>query len=88
MIVVDGTIWKNNFDMAWQPVFSPTGKAVAAKIERNGKYSIAVNDRVWDKQCDAIWDPVFSPEGDKILLRTLQDDCYTRHVLAVEEILS
>jgi hypothetical protein len=57
------------------------------KIERNGKYSIALNDRVWDQACDAIWDPVFSPEGDKILLRTLQGGVYKRSVLSVEGII-
>jgi hypothetical protein len=60
---------------------------VAAKIERNGKYSVAVNDRIWDQAFDVIWDPVFSPEGDKIMLRTLQDGVYTRNVLSVKEIV-
>jgi hypothetical protein len=57
------------------------------KIEKNGKYSIAVNDHLWDQECDAIWDPVFSPEGDRILLRTLKDGIYSRHVISVKEIL-
>jgi hypothetical protein len=87
LIVVDGAVWKNTFDMAWQPVFSPGGGEVAVKVERNGKYSIAVNDQLWDQQCDAIWDPVFSPEGDKLLLKTLQDGRYVRRVVSVEDIL-
>jgi hypothetical protein len=73
--------------MAWQPVFSTSGEAVAAKIERNGKYSVAINDRLWDQACDAVWNPIFSPEGDKILLRTLQDGVYTRSVLSVGDII-
>jgi hypothetical protein len=85
--VVDDNVWKNTFDMAWQPVFSPGSSEVAVKIERNGKYSIAVNDQLWDQECDAIWDPVFSPEGDKILLKTLQGDLYTRRVISIEDIL-
>jgi len=80
-------VWQNSFDRVWQPVFSAGSEAVAVKIEKNGKYSIAINDRLWDQMCDAIWDPVFSPEGDKILLRTLQDGIYTRSVLSVEDIL-
>jgi Tol biopolymer transport system component len=87
MIVVDDKVWKNTFDMAWQPIFSPGSSEVAMKIERNGKYSIAVNDQLWDQECDAIWDPVFSPEGDKILLKTLQGDLYTRRVISIEDIL-
>ena len=73
--------------MVWQPVFSPGGREIAVKIEKNGKYSIAVNDCLWNEECDAIWDPVFSPEGDKILLRTLQEGIYTRRVISVEDIL-
>ena len=86
-IVVDDKVWKNTFDLAWQPVFSPGGSEVAVKIERNGKYSIAVNDRLWDQECDAIWDPVFSPGGNKILLKTLQGNVYSRRVISIEDIL-
>jgi hypothetical protein len=68
-------------------VFSADSQAVAVKIERNGKYSIAVNDRLWGQEYDAIWDPMFSPEGDRILLRTLTDGIYSRHVISVKEIL-
>ena len=57
------------------------------KVERNGKYSIAVNDRLWDQECDAVWDPVFSPQGDKVLLKTLQKGIYIRRVISVEELL-
>jgi hypothetical protein len=73
--------------MAWQPIFSPGSDYVAVKIERNGKYGIAVNDRLWDQQCDAIWDPLFSAEGDKLLLRTLKDGRYIRRVVPVADIL-
>jgi hydroxymethylpyrimidine/phosphomethylpyrimidine kinase len=58
------------------------------KIERNGKYGIAVNDRLYDQHCDAVWDPVFNAEGDKLLLRTLQDGKYIRKVIPVSDILS
>jgi hypothetical protein len=87
MVVVDGAVWKNKFDMVWKPVFSPDGGQVAVKIESNGRYGIAVNDRLWDQACDAVWEPVFSPQGDKILLRTLQDNLYLRQVISVNEIL-
>ena len=87
MMVVDGRVWKNTFDRVWQPVFSTDNQAVAVKIERNGKYSIALNDHLWGQECDAIWDPVFSPEGDKILLRILQDGIFSRRVISVKEIL-
>ena len=86
MVAVDGAVWKNTFDMAFKPVFSPDGKQLAAKVEKNGKYTIALNDRLWERQCEAAWDPVFSPGGDRILLRTVEDGAYYRRVLPVEEL--
>ncbi len=73
--------------MAWKPVFSPNNRDVAVKIEKNGKFSIVLNDKLWDQTCDAIWDPVFNLDGDKILVRTLQDGKFTRRVISVKELL-
>ena len=78
----------NRFDMAWIPVFSPDNRYLAAKVERDGKYTIAVNDRLWSHNCDAIWDPVFSPDSRKILLKSLEDGNYIRRVLPVTDLAS
>ncbi|MCL5878446.1 MAG: WD40 repeat domain-containing protein, partial [Deltaproteobacteria bacterium] len=56
-IVVDGMPWNQDFDMIWDPVFSPDGSSVAAKAEINGKYCIAVNGKAGKKMFDAIWSP-------------------------------
>ena len=87
-VAVDGVVWTNFFDMAFQPVFSPDSNYVAVKYEQNGKFGIAVNDRLWNGGYDEIRDPVFSPAGDKILLRTLKDGVYARHVLSVADMLA
>jgi hypothetical protein len=73
--------------MAFKPVFSPDGEHLATRVEKNGKYTIALNDRLWSRQCEAAWDPIFSPEGDKILLRTVEDGMYYRRVLPVAELI-
>jgi hypothetical protein len=56
-------------------------------VEKNGKFTIAVNDRLWSHDCEAAWDPVFSPEGDKILLRTVEDGTYYRRILPVTDLI-
>ena len=80
-------MWKHDFDMAWKPVFSPDSQHLAARVDKNGKYTIAIDDRLWQQQCEAVWDPVFSPDGDKILLRSIEDGKYYRRILPVAELI-
>ena len=84
-MAVDGAVWQNSFDMAWQPVFSPGGETVAVRVEKNGKYTIALNDKLWKQECDALWNPVFSPDGDKLLVRSVEAGVYHRRVVSVAE---
>jgi hypothetical protein len=72
--------------MVWKPVFSPDGRHLAARVQRNGRYTVAVDDRLWPPQCDLAWDPVFSPEGDRVMLRTIEGGAYFRRVLPVADI--
>jgi hypothetical protein len=55
-------------------------------MQRNGKYTVAVDDRLWSRTCDMAWDPVFSPESDKVLLRTIEEGTYFRRVVPVTDI--
>ena len=87
-IVADGSVWKDAYDMAWQPVFSPDGNRLAAKVQKNGKYTVAMDDRLWSHRCDAVWDPVFSPDSQKILLKSLEDGSYYRRVIPVTDLAS
>jgi len=58
---------------------------VAAKVERSGRYTIAVNDRLWPHDCDAAWNPVFSPDGTRLLLRTVENGEYVRRLVPLSE---
>jgi predicted Rdx family selenoprotein len=86
-IVVEGRVWSNSFQMAWQPVFSPDSEHVAAKVETKGKYTIVVDDRLWERKCESLWDPVFSPDGQKILIRSIEDGVYYRRVLPLSDLV-
>ncbi|MDP2799952.1 MAG: WD40 repeat domain-containing protein, partial [Deltaproteobacteria bacterium] len=83
-IVVDGTPWPAMYDMVWPPVFSPDGHRVAAKVEKGGKYTIALDGKPW-RECEAIWGPVFSPDGKKVLVRSIEDGKYYRRIVPVSE---
>ena len=72
--------------MAWKPVFSPDGRQAAAKVERNGKLTYAVDGRVWNEAAETAWDPVFSSDGRKLMLRTIENGSYIRRVIPVSEI--
>ena len=72
--------------MAWRPVFSPDGEFLATRVERKGKYTLALNDKTWNRECDTIWDPVFSPDGRQLLARFVADGRYHRCIIPVTEI--
>jgi hypothetical protein len=72
--------------MVRKPVFSPDGRHLAAAVQRQGVYTVAVDDRVWARGCEAAWDPVFSPDGGSLLLRTIEGGTYFRRVMPVADI--
>ena len=56
---MDGSPWPERYDNAWDPVFSPAGDKVAAKVERNGKYFLAVNGKIGKKGYESLVEPRF-----------------------------
>jgi hypothetical protein len=85
-IAVDGTPWIEDFDMIWDPVFSPGGDTVIAKAEKNGKYCVAVNGKSGKQWFDSLWSPVFSPDGEKLLIRCIDGGKYYRRLVPLGEI--
>ena len=87
---MDGKPWDSTFDMAWKPVFSPDSKKVAAKVEKNGHYTIIIDGKPVKKRYDALWNPVFSPDAEKILIKGIEGDPdggkYFRQVLPLTDI--
>jgi hypothetical protein len=67
--------------MVWDPIFTPSGDRVAAKVERDGRFAIAVDGKVWSPWYDALWDPVFSPDGTRLLIRAVENGTYIRQVV-------
>ena len=74
-------MWRETFDMVWDPVFSPSGDRVAAKVERGGRFAIAVDDAIWSPWFDALWEPFFSPDGSRVLVRAVENGDYLRQVV-------
>jgi hypothetical protein len=58
-----------------------------AKVQKNGYYTVAINDHCWINGCDTLWPPVFSPEGDKVLIRSIENGAYYRRVLPLADLL-
>jgi hypothetical protein len=86
-VAVDGVPVSDDFDMVWDPVFSPCGQHFVAKVELGGKYLILADGKKRDETFDRLWDPVFSPDGSHVLLRYVEDDKYCRHVVPSGELL-
>ena len=78
--------------MAWSPVFSPDSKHVAAKVEKNGRYTLLVDGKPLKEAYNQLWNPVFSPDSEKILLRAIEgepgQEKYFRQVLALTDIIA
>ena len=85
---MDDQVWPETFDIVWDPVFAPNSGTVVAKVERDGKYGIAVDGRLWKSSFNQLWDPIFSPDGEKVLVRGVQDDRCYRQVVPLKEIRS
>ena len=67
--------------MVWDPVFTPDSRSVMAKVERDGRFAIAVDGRVWSPWFDGLWEPVPSPDGRQVLVRCLDGQKYYRNVV-------
>jgi hypothetical protein len=70
--------------MVWDPVFNPAGDRVVAKVERNGRFAVAVDGRIWSPWYDALWDPVFNPDGSRLLIRAVENGTYLRQVVSFD----
>ncbi|MEZ4526668.1 MAG: WD40 repeat domain-containing protein [Desulfobacterales bacterium] len=64
---VDGKAWDSKFMNVWEPVFSPSGKRVAAQVRiSNYEYTIATDGMPWSRNFGCVWKPVFHPKGDSV----------------------
>jgi len=72
--------------MIWKPVFSPDGKRVLAKGERNGKFVTVLDGKPGRKEYDGLGDPVFGPEGDRVLVKSLEGSRYYRRVVSLNDL--
>ena len=86
-IVVEGVPSSSDFEMVWDPVFSPCGQHVLAKVESGGKYLVLADGQTRGSAYDALWEPAFSPDGSHVLLRYLENGKYCRQVVPSGELL-
>ena len=77
--------------MVWTPVFSPDSQHVAAKVEKDGQFTLVMDGKPLKNTYTKVWDPVFSPDSQHVLLRALEgsgsDTIYTRSVLPLNKFL-
>ena len=55
--------------------------SILAKVERDGRFAVAVDGKVWSSWYEQLWEPVVSPNGERLLLRVLHDGAYVRQVV-------
>ena len=69
--------------MVWKPAFTPDGKQVVAKVEKDGKFALALNGKIVGSSYDGMYDPVVGPGGDRVLVKALEGGKYYRRVVAI-----
>lgn len=62
-LAVDGVLWAERFDFAWQPLFSADGGRMAIAFQQEMQYGMAVEDVPWEQRFANISDMTLSPDG-------------------------
>ena len=57
-----------------------------AKVEKNERYTVAVNNKEYPEDFEAVWDPIFSPDSEKVLIRAIKDGKVVRIVAKVSDV--
>ena len=66
-ILLDGKKIGKEFDAAWSPVFSPSGKKLAYRVMKDGKIGICAEGKSKARlEWDFVSRPVFSPDGKSV----------------------
>jgi hypothetical protein len=73
-VVVDDKPWSSSWKhMILDTVFSSDSARVAAPVNTDHRWTIAVDGQGWDSKFDMIWQPVFSPDSSHVLAKAEQD---------------
>jgi hypothetical protein len=58
---------------------------VLAKVEREGRFAVAIDGVVRGQWYEGMWEPVISSDGQRLLVRAVDQGVYTRHVMQLNE---
>lgn len=79
-VIVNNQPWIDWYDNAFKPIFSLDSQHVAVKVEKRGKYTIALDGKIFPQEFSELWDPIFNPESDKVLIKALDGHTFKRIV--------
>lgn len=83
-IAVNGVPWGIRAEKLWTPVLSPDGKLSAVRLEKGGRHFLAVNGKIYPKDYDQLFDPVILEDGSGLIVKSINDDIYSRQILDLE----
>ena len=84
---VDQVPWNIKADKLWRPVTDSNNEIIATRMEKDGKYYLVVNGKIYGQAFDQVFEPEISPDNDKILLKAIRDNIYSRQILTLDQIL-
>jgi hypothetical protein len=71
--------------MAWARCSAPTAPTLRSKVEKGGKYTVAVDGKEYSRAGEACFDPAFSPDGSLVLVKMIENGKYHRRVVPVAD---
>lgn len=75
-IFVNGELWDDEFEKAWQLKFSPDGRLVAL-VRKDDEWTVSVDGISWEETFAFVWDLTISQDGSAIAVKAKQEPRYT-----------
>ena len=75
-VCVNGELWEDEFEKAWQLKFAPDGRLVAL-VRKDDEWTVSVDGTAWEETFDFVWDLAISRDGNTIVVKAKQEPKYT-----------
>jgi len=73
---IDGTLWEEEFEKAWNLRFAPDGRLIAL-VRQDEEWTVGVDGELWEERFEFLWNLQLSGDGTVVAVQAKVDDAYT-----------